>query len=250
MKLGRFLEYKDIFPIGLALLLQSFTDISIVMINVLLKKKKSLNFFSKKEDGLSIVEVMMAFVVIAIVLIATAGAMTASFRSASYTENKSRAAAYAAEVIAVAKQADFKQLYLETQPTDPALFGQGKCLNNQTTIPAGSATDDMTIVKTGTGEPYQGLVYCQAKQAGNEKGSIGSTFYIQTKIVYLLRNQGSTSTNFYPKRVYVEVKWQDVYSGEGKYNTYTTSYTRSPSPKDCVPDRISALGATPAGCRP
>lgn len=223
------------------------------MINMLVRMKKTPNFFKKNEDGLSIVEVMIAFVVIAIVLIATAGAMTASFRSSSYSENKARAAAYAAEVIAVAKQADFKQLYLKTQPADPKLFGTGRCLNNQTTIPAGSATADVKLVTTGTGEPYKGLIYCQAKQSGNEKGNIGATFYIQTKIVYLLRIPGETSTlstNYYPKRVYVEVKWQDVYSGEGKFNTYTTSYTRSPSPKDCVPDRITALGTVPAGCRP
>jgi type II secretory pathway pseudopilin PulG len=203
---------------------------------------------AKTEEGLTVVETMVAIVIIAIVLIFTASSLTSAFRASAFNENRSKASSIAQDVLAVAKQADFKRLYVANvaDTTDATLYGFGKCSADQTSKPVA----DSTIVTKGSGKPYEGLVYCQARQQGNENGGVGTTFYIQTKVVYLTNGQGALSNNFYPKRVYVQVTWQDVYSGEGKTNTYVTSYTRSPSPNDCIPDTINANGTVPNGCKP
>jgi type II secretory pathway pseudopilin PulG len=210
---------------------------------------KAFNLKAKRlnpEEGLTVVETMVAIVIIAIVLIFTANSLSTAFRTSAYNENRSKASSIAQDVLAVAKQADYKRLYVKpADTTDASLYGPGKCSADQSSIPASSTV----IVTKGTGDPYEGLVYCQARQATNEKGGVGSTFYVQTKIVYLTDGQGSASTSYFPKRVYVTVTWQDVYSGEGKWNTYVTSYTRTPTPNDCIPDSINANGTIPFGCK-
>lgn len=199
------------------------------------------------ESGFTVVEIMVSVVIIVMILLSTAYGLTTSFRASSTTENRTKAANIAQGVISVSKQADFRRLYVGMQtPVTPALFGTGKCNTSQTALPG----TGMVRVATGTGTPYPGLVYCQATQAGNSNGGVGATFYVQTRVVYITTGQGSTSTNFYPKRVYVDVFWQDISSGSGKWNTYSTSYTRTPGTGDCIPDTITTNGAIPAGCKP
>lgn len=211
--------------------------------NNLLEKVRSSRA-SNAEDGMTVVEVMIAAIIIAGIFIFTAQALTTSFKASSLAENRTRAANYADSAIAVAKQAPFRQLWV-TIPAVNAdnsnLFGAGKCTSTFETIAVGGA--NRTPVTNGEGAtPFTGISYCTARQATNETNNVGSTFYIQTD-VRALPVTGST----WQKYVKVTVRWQDVSSGEGKWNTFQTSTTRTPTVGECIPATLRNTGL-PAGC--
>lgn len=207
-----------------------------------------------KEHGFEIAEALVASVVIMIVLVSTAFGLSSSFRSSASVENHNKAVQLANEVIAVSKQSSYRKLYVATQDVTSDLFGAGKC-DPQSTVPAGT-----TRVLTGQDNaPFPGLKYCVSKKFGGNTG-IGSTFYIQTQIVYLKTassydassNSDAFVTNgdYYAKRVYVTIRWQDVAAGADNWSSYVASFTASPSPSDCVPDRITQSLAPAPGCAP
>lgn len=237
----------------------------------------------KNEEAFSIVEIMIAAIVIMIVLLSTAVGLTSAFRSSATIENHNKAVQLANEVVAISKQSSYRKLYTELQdvsatidPDNPGknlLFDppvgkrEGKCVPQNQIAPAGSIPPNTLRVSTGEdGTPFSGLVYCAKKQFGPAGKKIGTSFYVQTQIVYLTTAQASddnastspairsTGTgNYYAKRVYVTVRWQDVASGtdsdgDPKWNEYITSYTKTPSPSDCIPDTVTSTSLT--GCDP
>jgi len=204
-------------------------------------KTKSITF-RKTEDGFTIAEVMIAAIVILVVLLFTAYGLTSAFRASSTTENNSKANQLVNGVIALAEQSPYKQLYLSDRSTiDASLIGNGKC-DTPTSTPSGTL-----LASTGDGTAFPGLTYCQTKVFGNGN-SIGATFYIQTQIAWITSNgafdssSGSASAvqsgHYISKRVYVTVRWQDVSSGAGNWNTVYQTYTKTPSAAECVPDQI------------
>lgn len=203
------------------------------------------------EDGLTVVEVMVAAIIIVIVLLFTANALAGAFKASSFTENRAKAASYANNVIAVAKQADFRAIWMPGQAPDAAtiakLYGGGKCHNpNGTSFETikGKSVSNLPAVTTGKGTaPYKGLNYCVERQATSKTGPVGTSFYVQTDVRWV-------ETTGLPdqKRIIVTVRWQDVYAGEGKWHTYRTSFTRTPSIAECVPTTITVSGTKPAGC--
>lgn len=222
------------------------------MRKILLRMNRARNL--NKEHGFEIAEALVASVVIMIVLVSTAFGLSSSFRSSASVENHNKAVQLANEVIAISKQSSYRKLYVATQPVTSDLFGPGKC-DPQTTVPAGT-----TQVLTGQDNtPFPGLTYCVAKKFGGNTG-IGSTFYVQTQIAYLkTASSYDASTNsdsfvsngaYYAKRVYVTIRWQDVAAGTGSWSSYVASFTASPSPSDCVPDRITQSAAPAPGCAP
>lgn len=196
------------------------------------------------EEGMTVVEIMIAAIIIAGIFVFTATALTTSFKASSLTENKTRAANYADNAIAIAKQAPFRQLWVAIPPIDSSNssnFGAGKCDSSYSTVaPTGT---NLTPVTSGEGTvPFDGIVYCQKRQATNETNAIGATFYVQTDV----RAYPVTGTTW-QKHVKVTVKWKDVSSGEGKWNTYTTSVTRTPTVGECIPATLRNTGLPP-GC--
>lgn len=196
------------------------------------------------ENGMTVVEVMIAIVIIAIVLVFTGIGLSNSFQTSSTTENRTKAASYAADVASIAKQAPYRQLWVNVPPitsTNADMFGnQAKC---RSTIPTGLGMNDPATSGQGT-TPFPGIEYCQVRQASNENNAIGPKFYIQTAVYYV----DSTSATRVQKRVIITIRWVDTASGDTNWNTYQASVTRSPAVGDCIPTAL--LGASPqaAGC--
>lgn len=220
----------------------------------------------KTEGAFSIAEALIASVIIMIVLIATASGLSSSFRSSATIENNNKARQLANQVIAVAQQANYRDMYVATTNVDSSVTGANKCdpiaspgSPNPVAVPANTQW-----VANGENAPFKGLVYCQTKRFGGGDG-VGTTFYIQTKIVFLKtgsafdNDTGSDSNNYsgtvtnttnnpyYAKRVYVNVRWQDVSSGADNSNLVKETYTRSPSASDCLPNTVLNTGKNTDG---
>jgi type II secretory pathway pseudopilin PulG len=215
----------------------------------------------RTEGGFTIVEAMVAAIVIVLILLATAQGLSGSFKTSANNENANKASQLANEVIAIAKQAPYRQLYVAEQTTDIAnIVGPGKCA--ETGARAGNPSGTR-MVTSGDGPPFTGLVYCQAKRFGSEEG-IGTTFYVQTTVAYMISTTSAdlpssgtivsqdanyvSGSRFYPKRVYVRVFWKDAGSGAGT-SFVREAYTRTPSSSECISDRIALKSTTPPpGC--
>lgn len=209
--------------------------------------RERLAFRQNKETGMSIVEILVASVIILFLLISLGVGSTQSYKTSAGMENRTKAANFANEVTAVARQSEFKRLYLPAVTSTPTdTYGDGKCSANTTSVP--NAT--MEVVTKGTGTPFPGLAYCQVKQAGDKNGAVGTKFYIQTQVYYFTSTGITTTPTAYaPKRVIVTIRWSDVTTAEGKWSTYQKTITVAPGPEDCIPDSISSSGTIPLGCR-
>jgi hypothetical protein len=206
---------------------------------------------SEPEKAFSVVEALVAAIIIVIILLSTAVGLSSGFRSSATVENSNKAAQLANDVIAISRQSPYRDLWVSplSPPAAAALIGAGKC-SSQNTIPTGTlkVTDGASTI------PFKGLTYCEQKQFGdggvNSSGTkvgIGTTFYVETKIVFLNTLTSSdgisnssidASGKYYSKRVFVTVRWQDVSTGPGAWKTYKTSYTKAPTTSDCIPDRV------------
>lgn len=220
----------------------------------------------KTEGAFTIAEALIASVIIMIILVATATGLSSSFRSSATVENNNKARQLANQVLAVAQQSNYRDMYVSTNNVDPSMTGTGKCdpitspgSPNPVIVPANTQW-----VSNGENDPFPGLVYCQTKRFGGGDG-VGTTFYIQTKIVFLktgsafdndpdASNYSGTTTSptatnnpYYAKRVYVNVRWQDVASGTNGSNLVKESYTRSPTASDCVPNTVTNTGKNSDG---
>lgn len=230
---------------------------------------------SKQEEAFSIVEALVAAIIIVIILLSTAIGLSSAFRSSATVENSNKASQLASNIVAISRQSTYRDLWVAPLSSADAarLIGNGQCIA-QTTVPAGTKR----VTAGGSATPFKGLKYCQDIQFGDggldstgQKVGIGSTFYVQTQIVYLNSTAAYDNTGvgsidaagkYYAKRVYVTIRWQDVASGEGQWRTYTTSYTKTPTSADCIPDRVlqmpssgqpsgsPAVSVSPLGCTP
>lgn len=197
------------------------------MIQTLLKNRKgnTTAHSGSKESGITIVEIMVAIVIIAAILVFTASGLTMSSKTSVYNENRTKAQAFANDVIAIAKQSPYRKAWIENESPD-GNWGPGKCtelVNNLT--PNGKTA---TVLSSGEGtSPFPNLEQCQVRQATNEKGPVGAVFYIQTQAY------GITSANSSYKEVWVTVRWQDISVSPGQWNTFQTSVVLAPSVEDC-----------------
>lgn len=209
-----------------------------------------------EENGFTIAEIMIAAVVMLIVLVSAAYGLANSVKSTSYVENFTKATQLANQQIAIAKQAPYRQLWIERE-TDPENIASHKCNPTGNGAPVGN-----TWAITGEGDQYAGLEYCVTKRFGATTG-VGATYYIQTEVAYILTgvaydssSVGSTTpTRYFAKRVTVTVRWSDVQSAsteviENNYHEIQQTYTRTPGTGDCVPDIVNYTGVSLPGCAP
>lgn len=185
---------------------------------------------SREEDGMSLVEVIIAALILVLVLVFTAVGVTSAFGISSKTENRGKAIQMINEQIAVAKQASYAQLGLTTPASGDDVSG---CAPFATTF----NNEQQVIVPN----KYPGLDYCSKKQYSN----VGITFYIETDVTYI--QDGSydsasepvttTNTGFVPKRVTVTVRWSESADENGNAVQSSTkmSWVRTPSIMDCIP---------------
>lgn len=200
----------------------------------------------EEQQGFTLVEIMVAAVIIVIILLATAYGLTNSFRQSSNIENRNKAMALINDIIAVAKQAPYSELYIADRSAPSGLIGADMC-NPVNQTPAGTA------LATGpTGGNFEDeFVSCREVRFSQ----IGASFYVSTQISYLTTsasfdNGGGAVTNgdYVAKRVYVTIRWRDVQSGDAAWNTVQGTYTKTPSTSECIPDTIPIVGTQPATC--
>lgn len=211
--------------------------------------KQLRNPVSRDEEtqGFTIVEVMIAAIIIVIILLSTAYGLTSSFRASSNIENTNKATALANDLIAVSKQAPYADFYIANRTIPVALVAQDKCN-------PGALTPTGTVIASGssTGNYVNRFRSCQEMRFSE----VGASFFVSTQISYLVNpvsfdNGGAAVTNggYIAKRIYVTIRWRDVKSGETAWNTVRATYTKTPSASECIPDRITLIGSQPAGCR-
>lgn len=183
------------------------------------------------EHGMTIVEVMAAVVIIAGVLIFTASGLITSSRAAVANENRTKATAYANEVLAIAQQAEYRNLFIPTTSPNEN-WANGQCepaVDNRNLRNQAAA-----IVRTGQNpQPFTGLEECQVRQSSNQDGAVGPKFYVQT---YVYGFQVDTTPNgAMGKEVFVKVRWNDVAGG----GEMIFSTKRVPKITECY---VSAVG--------
>lgn len=215
-----------------------------------LREPRQNNRPPSKEDGITIVEIMISIVIIAAVLVFTASGLTMSSKSSIAAENRTKATAFANDAIAIAKQAPFRKAFVPPSESDSRLWGNGKCTTpNENETPDGRAA---SLMETGEGaNPFPGLVQCQTRQASNAEGPVGSVFYIQTQ-VYGISSYNSAGY----KEVWVTVRWKDITVPENQWNTVTVTATLAPTVEDCylttvgqpVGVTLDALNSAIPGC--
>lgn len=187
------------------------------------------------EEGMSIVEVIVASAILVIVLTSSALAITNAMSTATVSSQRNEAAQFAQDIISVAKQAPFARLALrEGGPlvADPGCEAQPALFNNKAEL-------------TQT-EEYPDLVYCQFKTI------TGTNFEykIYTDITAVdFSDFDNTTANLTsydvqgltPVRVTVTVMW-------GNDNKLVSSYVRTPTLAECMPYDVSTDGVLPAVC--
>lgn len=224
-------------------------------------------FKRKDESGLTIVEIIVAASMMALVLSASALALATGFGTAEFSAKRAQAAQFAQQTISIAKQAPFAKVVLgldEATLTQPAGVNRvspsvcntiaGKGTGN--TIPTSAPAN---LVKANG---FPGLVYCQTftikgvKTISNgviSEGVSPGTYTIMTNITQVATggldstqagNSALPVSGFVPRRITVTVWWGDAYEQK-----IVSSYVRTPSLAECIPAGVAeAASPTIASC--
>lgn len=197
-----------------------------------------------EESGIGLAEVMVAIVVIAILLIASASAFTGAISANISSGNRNQAIQISQDIISIAKQAPFNRVSVVV-PTG-ANAAASQCSDEWT-----GTYNGLNILTQTT--KYPGLEYCQISK-------IPSTGMVYAAYTYItpvtLNNFDATSkvvnvSKFVPRRVTVRVVWFDEITTGGAvtYQSVTQSYIRTPNINECIPSSNYASGSpTPSGC--
>lgn len=215
----------------------------------------------QSEEGLSLVELLIAITILAIVVLFSSNLFVNSFRTSATMENRSKALQIAQDVIAVGEQSPYRKLYTPRMSIDPDMFNVDNSPTNERcqTDPRLSSTDPTkfggTIVKPPTDysldpawsehREFKGLIYCQKRYFGQENAEqVGTTFYVQTDIIFSSLETSDTPSrveaggtpaaeNIKGKRIVVTVRWKDTHSGESDINKIVLQQTVLPNAWDC-----------------
>lgn len=199
----------------------------------------------EREDGVSLIELMVSFTIIVAVLAASALAMTAAHKTQTFTEARDKAGFIANGIIAEARQIDFASLaYAQSIASASPNFGG---FGTQTTY----GNEDIVIVPDST------LGYDPADPStGNfqfmpyEEQDLGeNTFQVWRYITKVKVNSTFDSAGNIlddnaaaPRRVTIVVRWN---AGDGSTGEVVRSWVRVPSSAECIP--ISALDVAKSG---
>lgn len=188
---------------------------------------------TRNESGMSVVEIMVSAVIIIIVLTSSALAITNAMSTGTIVAQRNQAAQFAQDIISVAKQAPFERIALRSGGPETPTTGceaQPLTFNNLPTL-----TQPIE---------YPELVYCQMKTVKDTN----LTYKIYTDITQVpTGNFDSTTgvnisnTGYVPIRITVTVLW-------GENNELISSYVRTPTISECIPQDISSNNLVPDAC--
>ncbi len=156
-----------------------------------------------EEDGFTIVEIMVAAIIVAMVLLFSAAGITSAVKTTTTLEARSKATNLAASVIAIAQQTPYRQLWVNREffPNSSHktadYIGASACDATTTTAPTGTAWSIQGEGAVGDAyhpnlstnpaySPLAGLIYCTSTQFGTSTGQgVGIVYHIQTNITFL-----------------------------------------------------------------
>lgn len=172
----------------------------------------------RKEEAFTIIEIMVAAVIVAMVLTFSAVVIASGVKTTAMFEARSKAQNLASSVISIAQQAPYRQLWVARSFTPDAAHPESSFIsatNEQGKCSPSSVAPPTYGVWATTGETgfYQrpdvyapgGLTYCTSAQFGTAGGSaVGTTYFTQTDVSYVTDPNaaydtseiGATGTNF------------------------------------------------------
>lgn len=216
------------------------------------------------ETGFTIVEIMVATVIIIMILVATAQGIGATSKASIAAETRTKAAQLAAERLSVARALSYGNTVTYAMGSDyNDNFDSGtdtaKCSTQNVTDTSilwarDSGGTIIYVTPTTDITSDKGLFYCSPYQYSQKGNGIGVVFYIQTVVTNVTTvsslglSDSSVLTHIdtacYPKKVTVTVTWTDVTNDTTStassvvYNTYTESYIKIPQPYECEPSKL------------
>jgi len=212
------------------------------MLKITLLKIKKLH---TDESGIALAEAIVAAAIILLILVATAGGLTASFGATSSTQNRATATQLVNKQIAIAQQSPYVQLGVPAPSPTPD-YTKVKC-NPYTDA---SRTGEVKVVVASPPGYFPGLNYCETVKPNS---NVGITYYVETQVTYVTNFDGNAVVNttispIRPKRVIVTVTWAESAdsTGKEKYSSYTGSWISVPTIGECPPSNL--VVTKPAGC--
>lgn len=202
------------------------------------------------EEGIGIVEVLVASFILILVITFTLVGFNNNNQTAIAVENNNKAMQLASDRIAIVKQAPYKALQQRTPTEDSIPAGYmnatgASCRpwdNSNASKPRVLATPSSWSSTTFKDIP----TYCETVQFTYEGNPVGTTFYIETSIRW-----DTTSTGGYrAKKTTVIVRWKDI-TTTGDYDEVKLTTTKTPLASDCIPPILpGASVSTPSLCFP
>ncbi len=199
-------------------------------------------FRKRNEEGIALVEVLIAASMVLVLLIASAQAFSSAFGTSVTSGNRTQAISYAQEVIAISHQAPFNQVGLTVPTSVPS-----QC----STTWSGSFNGSPEIINATA---YPGLVYCQTQPiVGTDQ-----VFVIYTNITQVPSSGfdnssisvNTSGTYYIPRRVTVTVTWFDSINQNASsgFESLSISDVRTPNLAECIPPGVNTGPTNPSGC--
>lgn len=197
---------------------------------------------TRNEDGISLIEVMVSFIIIIGVLVATALAMTSAFNSQATSEGRDRAVQLSRSIIEQSRQVGYGNLGFSQYNVDLSLAEGG--LSGQTLY-----NDEKIVTIPDT------MVLPQQNFPPYHEEVIGQTVYkVFTYITEVKADSSFDQTGGKinanapaPKRTTVIVRWDTTAGSQEVAQTWV----RNPTIAECIPTSlVSNPAQTPEECKP
>lgn len=204
----------------------------------LMQKLKNM----RNEDGVSLIEVMVSFIIIIGVLVATALAMTSAFNSQATSEGRDRAVNLARSIIEQSRQVGYGNLGVSQYNVDLSLAEgglSGQTLYNDEKI---AIIPDTMVLPQQNFPPY------------HEEVSGQTVYKVFTYITEVKADSSFDQTGGKinanapaPKRTTVIIKWDTTAGSQEVAQTWV----RNPTIAECIPTSlVSNPTQTPEECKP
>ena len=193
---------------------------------------KKLTKTSHNEEGLNIIEVVIASIILIIVIVSSSLAVGTSLSTTATTQERNEAAAYAQNILAVAKQAPFRKLALPVSNPEQS----EECDTQPETF------NNIPLLTTNT--PYPELTYCETFTSPNTNIQyVAYTYITQTSLTTFDDTEtiNTVFDGYVPIRITVKIFWENN-------KEYITTYVRTPTLSDCIPLNLSTDNTSPAEC--
>lgn len=194
-------------------------------------RRLSLGMHHRAEEGLTLIELIMAVLIIGVILAALGGSLIRSLRVVASNQREVRATALHTEVIERFQGISWDAVGLELVDTDgdgdgdthPWDTGAGPCANGETPGTAGDGIDDCLGVQVVPIAP--GTDPKLVPNATEVRGEGDVDYTVRTHVVFVDRDGDGTEDT---KRIVTYITWEDVDGGE---RTTDVSAERAPPGK-------------------